>query len=327
MSKTIIGCCRPFRQLEIYSSGAVIPCCWAKSTAIYSIGNIFTMNFDEIWHGEKAQELRRSIVDGSYRYCKRGECDCDNRAIDESWIEHPPLPESVKLSFIRECQCACTICRDDKIVKSENNNINDILKNILSLAQKAKYVEIAGDGDPLFSSHYRTVIRNIAQQNQDTKFNIFTNGLLLTGNLLNRLGIVNRIDNISISIHSATAKTYEKIVLGGDWEKLQRRLKYAAGLKEKGSIRGLYFNFVVCPENIGDIVPMADMARANNAVAVYWFYYHWRGNKNFPQRHPILIQDPRHPLHKDMIKAFREIIDSPYIMVRPEIRALVEKEA
>ena len=66
-------CTRPFEFFETYDDGSIGFCCpsWYNN---YEIGNINDNSIEEVWNGEAAQELRRSILDGSFRYCDEKVC-------------------------------------------------------------------------------------------------------------------------------------------------------------------------------------------------------------------------------------------------------------
>ena len=66
-------CTKPFEQIQLLENGNMIPCCppWINH---YTIGNINEGSYEEIWNGEKAQEFRKSILDGSFRYCNEKSC-------------------------------------------------------------------------------------------------------------------------------------------------------------------------------------------------------------------------------------------------------------
>ena len=66
-------CTRPFEEIEIHINGEVYTCCpnWNKA---YSIGNIYKNSFEEIWNGEKAQELRTRIMNKDYSLCDNTIC-------------------------------------------------------------------------------------------------------------------------------------------------------------------------------------------------------------------------------------------------------------
>jgi pyruvate-formate lyase-activating enzyme len=65
-------CDEPFKHLETTTDGSVYLCCpgWLP----VPVGNLHKADADGIWHGPAAQELRNSVIDGSYRYCSRMHC-------------------------------------------------------------------------------------------------------------------------------------------------------------------------------------------------------------------------------------------------------------
>ena len=53
-------------------NGDVYPCCpgWLKddtNPAGYDFGNFYKDKWEDVWNGEKAQEFRKSILDGSFK--------------------------------------------------------------------------------------------------------------------------------------------------------------------------------------------------------------------------------------------------------------------
>ena len=58
-------CAKPFKWFEVSQgneTGDVYMCC--PSWLDMPIGNLTRQSVEEIWNGEKAQEIRRSILDG-----------------------------------------------------------------------------------------------------------------------------------------------------------------------------------------------------------------------------------------------------------------------
>jgi len=56
-----LSCHRLWTGCVITVSGEVLPCCYDKS-AHFSFGNIFKTSLPEIWHSEKANRFRRTIL-------------------------------------------------------------------------------------------------------------------------------------------------------------------------------------------------------------------------------------------------------------------------
>jgi len=65
-------CMKPFTNFEVWRTGDVYICCgtWVP----VSIGNVFEQSAEEIWNSPVARELRRSVLDGDFKYCNRSSC-------------------------------------------------------------------------------------------------------------------------------------------------------------------------------------------------------------------------------------------------------------
>lgn len=60
-----LHCAYPFNSLNVWASGNVTPCCtfFARNPAL-SVGNINEQSLEEIWRGEKINEIRRQLLTG-----------------------------------------------------------------------------------------------------------------------------------------------------------------------------------------------------------------------------------------------------------------------
>lgn len=65
-------CSVPFDEMMTDNEGLAWTCC--PSFLPTPIGNIYHQDWQELWNSPVAQELRRSIIDGSFRYCNRMQC-------------------------------------------------------------------------------------------------------------------------------------------------------------------------------------------------------------------------------------------------------------
>jgi len=118
--------------------GDVYLCCpsWLDKV----VGNIQLQTVEEVWNGRPAQELRRSILDGSFRYCDGGRCpflqtlsgpvtrvdavtDPDLReAIDKQMLELPYGPKEVNCSYDRSCNLSCPSCRKEHVIEIQHGD-------------------------------------------------------------------------------------------------------------------------------------------------------------------------------------------------------------
>ena len=65
-------CSAPFESLETAPGGEAYFCCPAWLPI--PIGNLSADGAEDVWNSPIAQEIRASILDGSYRYCSRVHC-------------------------------------------------------------------------------------------------------------------------------------------------------------------------------------------------------------------------------------------------------------
>ena len=66
-------CIFPFERLNIESNGNVTFCCPSFNNN-YFIGNIFTNSFEYMWYSKKAIDFRKSILNGTYKFCNLDIC-------------------------------------------------------------------------------------------------------------------------------------------------------------------------------------------------------------------------------------------------------------
>src|SRR5947208_1182824 len=72
MSGDTVFCPKPFEFFEVDTEGNAWVCCqdWLNK----SIGNLYDKSLFEVWNSERAQDIRKSILDGSYKYCNSETC-------------------------------------------------------------------------------------------------------------------------------------------------------------------------------------------------------------------------------------------------------------
>ena len=65
-------CALPFEHFEVNVHGDVYVCCPARLRKV--IGNLKEQSIAEIWNSSAIQDIRSSILDGSYKYCNYQKC-------------------------------------------------------------------------------------------------------------------------------------------------------------------------------------------------------------------------------------------------------------
>jgi len=237
-------CKRPFTSCEITPTGNVIVCCydWLPVT----IGNIQKNTMQEIWNGEKANKLRESILDGSYKYCNNNTClyllSGQGELVPKENFIAPDslLPQVVLLSVDESCNLYCPSCRTKKIstLDEESQSLSTVVvKNVLQQLFEEPHdnnilLGFDGRGEVFNSATYRhlfethPVFSNLELW-PNLRFRILTNGVMMTEKIQNRYaGIFSRLHGISVSVDAGNKESYDKVRLGGDWDLLWKNLDY-----------------------------------------------------------------------------------------------------
>lgn len=318
-------CANPFDKLETQPRGDVYFCCPAWLPI--PIGNLQTQSTEEIWNSPAAQDIRKSILDGSYRYCSRMHCPklTGNRLPKTSDVtkgEHRKViaagqirlsrgPRRLVLNHDRSCNLSCPSCRTQLIVarKSEQERMNRMADQVLMpLFATAGKVHITGGGDAFGSAHYRHVLRSISRTRPaHLKVDLQTNGLLMAASW-EELELDGLVDRVYVSIDATRASTYAVVRRGGNFERLLDNLAFAAHKRREGQINYVRLDFVVQTLNFREMPEAVElverfgfdglkfqMIRSWNTYDPEEFAWHNIGSPDHPQFGELLevLRDPR----------------------------------
>lgn len=298
-------CNHPFHTIQIQNTGEVY-CCCCYWTDFYSFGNIFEQSFDEIWNGEKAKAFRKQFIDNNYKYCKLDVCDpfLSEYKIKEDYTAE--YPQKIEFSYDRRCNVRCIFCRTKPNKKEEEYNrakekrIEENFDRIFTpILEKVKCVEMNSAGELFASNHSIEVVKKIIRINPKIKFNIISNGTLFTKERIEELDLKSRLDTAIISMHSATEKTYNKLVEHGNFKALIKNVEYLSELKKQGFLNGLQLNFVVTSINYKEMKDFVKLVKRLGARA-FFINYHRQIESDSLERE-LDVSLPTHPKYNDLV--------------------------
>ena len=273
-------CLEPWNVLRIQAGGNCYFCTPAFSKVKYSLGNILTDDFDDIWNGETARRVREDVYKNIYSYCKTNLC-CkvmykDNKNVlnvpddDDIYVAKPP--KQIYFAFDYTCSQSCVFCRDSiiKFPKEENElYFNAINKKIMPYINQCCEIEMNGIGEFIDSPYIGSFIKKAVEVNPQIKFSLISNGLNFTKENIEKLGLENRITDIKISLHSATQNTYKKIFRQDNFQKVIKNLEYISSLKAENKIKAFSLMFVICSLNYKEIPEFCDFAAKYGAIPAF----------------------------------------------------------
>lgn len=316
-------CARPFEEFELRSNGDVYTCCSAWLPV--PIGNFHRQSAAEIWNSPAAQEIRASILDGSFRHCSRLHCpvivdrrlqhrdrlaDPEHRAIvaeRRTVLERRPI--RVLMSQDRSCNLSCPSCRTRLILarKAEQDRLNELAEEVIfPLLRDARQVKVTGSGDPLASAHFRYVLRRLADGvAPGARVQLQTNGVLLTPRAWQELGLDGLVEEVWVSIDAATPTTYDIVRRGGDFARLLANLAFLGRLRQEGRFAELRLDFVVQALNFREMPAAVELARATGCNGVYFQMIRNWGTFSTEEFARHFIGSPDHPDYAEFLAVLR----------------------
>jgi pyruvate-formate lyase-activating enzyme len=319
-------CAKPFRWFDVAPGegiGDVYMCCpkWLD----LPIGNLLRQSVEEIWNGETAQEIRASILDGSFRYCDKSRCpsfqavvypvqyvedvtDEELKAVIADGLTVLPYgPRDINCSYDLSCNLSCPSCRTQLFIESTNREKIEAIRERLDseALQNVEWLCITGSGDPFGSPFFRRWLRNMERERMPRLkgIHLHTNGLLWTPEMWNSIPaeIREMIVSTHISIDAATPETYALNRRGGSFDTLLENLEYVTSLRANGPLQTLCISMVVQANNFEEMPEFLDLGRRIQTDKVYYSKLINWGTFSEGEFLDRAVHLPGHPRHAEFL--------------------------
>jgi len=331
-------CSKPFTWFEVTQVngiGEVYMCCpsWLETP----IGNLIHQSVEEVWNGKKAQEIRRSILDGSFKYCNQSRCPFlqtitapVERAGDvtdeefktvmkENLAVLPYGPKEINCSYDKSCNLSCPSCRTEVIIEKKNRNqIRAVQHKICTEAMKdAQLLYITGSGDPFGSPFFRTWLQTMRRQDMPRlkRLHIHTNAQLWTPKMWKTIPdeIQHMVKTAEISIDAASSETYSINRRGGSFRKLLENLEFISALRERNAMEWVGISMVVQENNFREMPDFVRLGKRFNFGVSFSKLVDWGtfSQEEFCRR---AVHLPSHPKHAGLLDLLKdEIFNEPNV--------------
>jgi len=318
-------CTKLHTWLEVDMHGKAWLCC--PSWLPYSIGNVLENTLEEIWNGEKAQELRNQIFTGEWNYCQQEFCPliAGDNLPNLKDAENPPtstradLPVNINFSNDESCNLKCPSCRVDKILFTQGplyerrKLVNDKLYNMLFNVPTNRFfsIHVTGSGDPFASKIYREMLQKIdGSLFPNLEVNLQTNGIMFTPKNWERISkLHNNLRRIAISFDAGSKLTYEnKTRLGGDWELLLENCKFLDKKVNDYPNLDIAYDFVVQVDNFTEMrkyIRLIEKQFPNAGSINFSIVTDWGTWPKDVYESKCIWKDS-HPKHEDLLKVLKD---------------------
>jgi radical SAM protein with 4Fe4S-binding SPASM domain len=314
-------CPNPFNRLEIKSNGDAYCCCegWLPKP----LGNVLEQDLMEIWHNTSAKEIRHSVLDGSFRYCRA--CPYLPGPKGPVVRDAPLRPDAeriktLKLDYDQSCNLTCPSCR---VTHSRNFVDVPLVTRIHEAVMSSRVLDhvdrlyVTGAGDPFASPLYWNFLKTLPELPQNPTLEIFlhTNGLLCDESHWAELGRnQQRVTEIGISVDAATATTY-KTNRQGSWNKLWDNVDFINRLQTSGKKLMLGMFYTVQANNFREVIPFTRLAFGHR---VSWISITALRNWGTYTTADYLSRAVHLPDHPDYAE-FRQVIENEVLTRDPRI--------
>jgi pyruvate-formate lyase-activating enzyme len=333
-------CTNPFSYTEIMEDRQTF-CCpqWLEE---YIEGE--NIDYKESWHSDKAQKIRESMIDGSFKYCSTEKCPHLSTLVNTGHLPRGPIkmknkeliaklqneaaigPKQIKFIFDQACNLACPSCRNTFIRNSESIYVNSntkLEKLSKAYSDSVEYISMSGAGDPFYSQTFFEFLQNVDIKRFPNLKNIHLHTNAILWNEFNWKKIKNShnfIKSTEISIDAATKETYKIVRKGGNFDILTRNLNFIKNLE---GINNFIFSFVVQKENYTELVKFYEYIKSifddklkQGIVSVTFTKVQNWGNLSQSEYDDMAIWQPKHPEHSLFINEVNKLmkLKSPHII-------------
>lgn len=323
-------CPKPFEYAEIAQRGTTFLCCPVMLPT--SVGDAGDGTFMDVWNSKKAQEIRGSILDGSFSYCLEKTCgqlqekllpkrvhitDAYQRdIIDRNLTVLPRGPAEIVMNYDRSCNLVCPTCRVDKVtVSGEQKKTAAYVQGWATgeHLKDASRLHITGSGDALGSSLFHSFLRDFdSELYPHLRISLGTNAVLLTPHTWDR--ICNEvIDIVVASCDAATPETYA-LNRGADFGVLVENLRFVGRLRTAGKLQIFVMNFVVQKNNYQEMRAFVELAQSVKAdVVMFQQITNW-GTFDEAEFRRRAVHHSSHPDHAHFLSVLQDpIFDLPIV--------------
>jgi MoaA/NifB/PqqE/SkfB family radical SAM enzyme len=326
-------CTVPFVNIEIMKNDSYL-CC--ASWLLKKLPN--EKEIKSLWNSEESKDIRKSIYDGSYKYCDKKQCPFLSEILSNKNLNsNNPIifkrniptyiknhydvetgemnvgPKMMQFSFDRSCNLKCPSCRVDMIIANskEIENIEATIDEIENtFAKDLVTIYITGSGDPFVSVGFRKFLRNFNPEKYPNLENIHlhTNATMWTEDMWNSMiKIHDYVKTCEISIDAGSKYTYENLTrIGGNWDNLINNLKFINTIPKLNSIKT---SFVVQSHNYMEMESFVDLMTEIFSKKAHIFFgkiNNW-GTFTEGQFNLLKVWDVSHPEHKEFRKEFDKV--------------------
>lgn len=316
-------CNRPFDHVHLDPNGNVRICGWMD----VNIGNLLESDLGQMWKSPKAETIRESIYDGSFRYCRAVSCPyLENHSLPEYdeelfEIEAVALDAPVKFNIACDFTCnhSCPSCRSRIFVADDiyKSGLDKILNDIAPYVKKAKHISACGNGDVFSSPRMMQFLEELRPDDENCVIAIETNGALFDEKHWKRIEHLGNYHlNVAVTPNSFVETTFRYLNGGHDtYKNVMDNLAFIRELRKREIVNRYEISMVLQDRNFWELPQFAEKCLNEFEVDVVTVkpLYHWFGLSEELYWFKDVL-NPKHPYHQEYLAMMKApILEDPRV--------------
>lgn len=293
-------CNAPSRVLVVDWKGDCFVCS-CEAWLPVSVGKIDQFQrLEHVWQSDGAQQLQSNIYQGQFTHCAVDRCGVlDSDILFDQYL--------VSINIDESCNLQCPSCRSEPVMVTSGpafdlklTQVNHMVDLLEEFDQPCRVV-MSGNGDPLASAIMRPLIHRWRPR-PNHSIRLFTNGLLLKKQLADS-PVRAHVAEYFISIDAGSAPVYERVRLGGSWDRLLENFDWLREQVAQKPARVLLI-LVVQRENYQDVNNFCQLVNHYGFTGSITYLEDWGTWSDFPNQD--VIGNQQHPEHEAAVQALRQ---------------------
>lgn len=310
-------CPRVYNYLYLDNpEGDIWLCPWMRPGQA-CIGNLLQSDIDTCYNSERARELRESIKDQSFRFCRGEACPhLQNNDLEEISLQEYErreretyFPTEINMAYDFVCNQHCETCRKEVYIPPENyaQQMKTIQKkNVLCLNQ-ASHISASGHGDPFASKYMMDVLEGVRSDSCALNILLETNGVFFDEEHWERIKHFEKYNfEVVVTTNSLEQFTYEHLSCGGNYNKIMHNLSFISELRKHDRIKHLAHSFVIQDRNFREIPSFIERSFRDYCFdsVVLKPVYQW-GTMDDDVYWYKDVLNPMHPYHEEYLEILK----------------------
>lgn len=265
--------CMDERDGEIFG----VPCCLGWIQYGHEYGKVGSVGPTELWNSEKAQRMRRLILDGQQDQVCSQQCPyrisgelselripildgpptfMENQALNNEEIRRRRTvlhsrPMLLKVMPTLRCNLRCSMCYQGSYHQPDFGvNFWEEIENALPFACKVTFL----GGEVTLMPEFRDFIHSQAHHFSHTEMSLITNGTALDKDLLGLFGKI-AMSDVTVSINAATSETYNRITKSDLFDRVVDSVRELQQVSRSHPVHAfhVFLSFVVMRSNFREL--------------------------------------------------------------------------